>query len=306
MTRQTTAERSFTLETPSREGPRPPWERIWLDELNRSERRSRPSPAAIRSSLPPDLARREVAVARTPEGWAFAGVRRVVHPLTHLAETSVNRFAATAEAAANLLLDGLDRRGLLSRCSTEVDVLPDHRHGALASHGFAQRVLILRHDTTAVAPAAPAHALDIHPVRPGEAGFVVECLATALARGLGGDQSAVDLAEWARARYPLEDPATMCVVGTWDGRPVCHGLGRGRVDRHGAGPVLYIVDVFVVPGYQGRGLSQMVSTALMGMAAEQGYQVAESDVVLRPGSDGLLERLRRAGWAEDRVRWSRG
>jgi GNAT superfamily N-acetyltransferase len=164
----------------------------------------------------------------------------------------------------------------------------------------------VRHDTSAATLAAPDPALDIHPVRPDEAGFVVECLVTALGRGLAQDEPAVDLAAWARTRYQLHDKATVCLVGSLDGRAVCHGLGYRRADRHGRARVLYLVDVFVVAEYQGRRLSQAMSAAMMGQAREAGYEVIESDVVLAPGSERLRDGLRRAGWTEDRVRWSRG
>jgi hypothetical protein len=44
----------------------------------------------------------------------------------------------------------------------------------------------------------------------------------------------------------------------------------------------------------------------MRVAAREGYQVVESDVLLTSSSDGLRQGLRAAGWSEDRIRWGRG
>jgi hypothetical protein len=300
---QTTDESFFAL------GPQPPdrgQERIWLAELTRTELRGRPAAAAFgHARLAADLTDRQVAVARSGDGWAFAAVRRMVHPLTHDGETSVTRFAATSPAAASALLAGLGERELLDRCSTEVDAAPDARQDALAAHGFVEQVLVLRREVATV-PVGGDPELDIHPVRPEEAGFVVDCLATALRRGLGDADPAVDLAGWARTRYRLADPDTICLVGTVDGRPACHGLGYRRADRHGSRSVLYLTDVFVLPEHHSRGFSRTVTAAMACAAAEAGYEVLESDVVLRPDSAALRAGLSRAGWTEDRIRWMRG
>lgn len=310
MTNQVTGEQSFALHTIPAGQALPRWGQLWVDELarisDRSGRPARANAADLRSRLVRILACREAAVARTTDGCAFAGVRRVAHPLTGARETSVIRFAATADTAADLLLAELDRRGLLDRCSTEVEAAPDSRHGALARHGFAERVLTVWYDSAGAGPAPIPADVDVHPLRPAETGFVLECLAIALRRGLGGEQAAVDLTAWAKDQYPLGGHGELCLVGTCAGRPVCHGLGYSRPDRYGTGRVLYLVDVFVVPEYQGRGLSRLVTAAMMRRATETGYRVVESDVMLSPGSDGLRVGLRNAGWAEDRVRWSRG
>lgn len=299
----------FTLQRIPRDGPRPPWEQTWLGELARVDQHNRPlhptSVAVIGSCLARELAERDSAVATTGDGWAFAAIRQATHPLTQVVETSVTRFAATAPTAATLLLAELRERELLDHCNVELDAIRDCRHDALAGQGFTEQLVVLRQEPAAAVSVAPDPALDIHVVRPTEIEFVVECLVTALRRGLGEDRPSVDLDEWARARYRPADPATLCLVGTWNGRPVCHGLGYRRPDRYGVRSVLYLADVFVIPEFQGRGISRMMSVAVMRAALERGCEVVESDVVLAPGSAKLREVLRDAGWREDRVRWRR-
>jgi GNAT superfamily N-acetyltransferase len=316
MTEQALSVQPFSLIPVPADGPLPSWMDGWLAELDRVQVRSRGcpprDPAAARSALRAHLARREVAVARTADGWAFCAVRRVVHPLTGLAETSLTRFAATAAEPAALLLDELARRDLLDRCTVETEAAPDGRQRALIEHGFTENVLVLRHPLEpaagpdAAGPGPALAELDLHPVRGEETGFVIECLATALRRGLAGTQPATDLAAWAREHYLLDDGSALCLVGRLDGIPVGHGLGYRRKDRYGIDSVLYLVDVFVVPSCQGRGLSRAISAEIMRVAAREGYQVVESDVLLTSSSDGLRQGLRAAGWSEDRIRWGRG
>jgi hypothetical protein len=309
MTRRAAGAPSFSLTTIGPDESLPSWGQAWLAELGDIQRRAKgraPAGGSAAARLVTHLKGREAAVARSADGRAFCAVRQVVHPLTGLSETSLTRFAATADEAAELLLSELGSRGLLDRCSVEVELPADGRHAALAAKGFTEHVLVVRRELTGVpAREEPESSLDLHRLRDEEAGFVIDCLATALQRGLSGSPSVVDLAGWAKDHYPL-DSSALCMVGRLSDQPVCHALGYRRKDRYGIESVLYLVDVFVTPGHQGLGLSRMATAAIMRAAAIEGYQIAESDVMLAGGSDGLRAGLRSAGWTEDRVRWTRG
>ncbi|MGW7244229.1 GNAT family N-acetyltransferase [Streptomyces sp. NPDC054804] len=278
------------------------WARLWLAELERRNGRSLPDPSLVRDRLGRALERTEPQHARAEDGsQAFAGRAEHRHPLTGQSEIVLSNLAADGPEALRDLLAALPDGG---SATLETAGTPGKETAAvLREASFAPHVLTLRHltDPDALLAEGP---LDIHPVCPAEHDFVYDCLATALGRGLQDESAATDLREWARSRFRLTDPS-FCLVGTLDGRPVCHGLGTPRPDRYTDTKVLYVVDVFVIPEEHARGFSRTVSTTLLRLAAERGHRVLESDLVIGPNSDRLLDGLRRAGWVPDRLRWRR-
>ncbi len=278
------------------------WVRLWLAELERRNGSPLKDPSLVRDRLGRALEHTEPLHARAADGSeAFAARAEHRHPLTGLPEIVLSNLASAGAAALHSLLTLLPADGSVA---LETAGTPDEETAAvLREASFEPHVLTLRHHTDPEAPLAEGP-LDIHPVRPAEHDFVYDCLATALGRGLQDESAATDLREWARARFRLTHPSC-CLVGTLDGRPVCHGLGLPRPDRYSEAKVLYVVDVFVIPEEHSRGFSRTVSAALLRLAAERGHHVLESDLVIGPNSDRLLDGLRGAGWVADRLRWRR-
>ncbi|SEG94235.1 hypothetical protein SAMN05216223_12987 [Actinacidiphila yanglinensis] len=278
------------------------WARLWLAELEGRNGRPLPDPALVSARLERAFARTEPVHARADDGSAaFAGRSEHRHPLTGRPQTVLGHLAADGPQALRALLGLLPEGGsaaLETAGSPGAEVSEVLREASFAPH-----VLTLRHLTDPDLPAAEGP-LDIHPVRPAEHDFVYDCLVTALGRGLQDAPAATDLREWARAKFRLADPAC-CLVGTLDGRPVCHGLGVPRPDRYSDIEVLYVVDVFVIPEEHSRGFSRTVSGELLRVAAGRGHRVLESDLVVGPHTDRLLDGLRGAGWVADRLRWQR-
>lgn len=279
------------------------WARLWLAELERRNGRPLPDPSLVRDRLERALKRTEPVHARSDDGSpAFAGRSEHRHPLTGRPETVLSNLAAADPQALRALLALLPDGG--SAALETAGAPAAETAGVLREASFEPHVLTLRHLTDPDAPAAEGP-LDIHSVRPAERDFVYDCLVTALGRGLQDASAATDLQEWARSKFRLADPSCS-LVGTLDGRPVCHGLGVPRRDRYTDAEVLYVVDVFVVPEEHSRGFSRTVSGELLRVAAERGHRVLESDLVVGPNTGRLLEGLRGAGWVPDRLRWHRG
>ncbi|MFI8946890.1 GNAT family N-acetyltransferase [Streptomyces sp. NPDC053750] len=279
------------------------WARLWLAELERRTDRSPQDASLIRDRLARARERTEVLHARARDGSeAFAGMAEHRHPLTGQREIVLSHLAAERPSALRELLAKLPVGGQAAALET-AGVPGDEIAAIMRQASFEPHVLTLRHRTVPQAPL-PKGPLDIHVARTAELGFVYDCLATALGRGLYDESTVTDLREWARSKFELTG-TSVCLVGTLDGRPVCHGLGVPRPDRYSGGKVLYVVDVFVIPEEHSRGFSRMVSAALLRRAAERGHQVLESDLVIGPNSDKLLDGLRDAGWVADRLRWRR-
>jgi GNAT superfamily N-acetyltransferase len=280
------------------------WARLWLTELQRRSAGPLEDEALLRDRFDKTLGRVTALHAGRASGdEAFAGLAGHRHPLTGRPETVVRHLVADSPAALSELLDLLPPPGTGSVSLETAGTVDDDTDAALRSRGFEPYVLTLRRHTD-VDTEPSGGPLDIHPVRPDEEDFVYDCLTTALSRGLDSAAPVVDLGKWARSRFCLTGDS-VCLVGSLDGRPVCHGLGIPRPDRYSRRKVLYVADVFVIPEEHSRGFSRLMSSVLLRTAAEHGHRVLESDLVYGPHSARLLVGLRGAGWAEDRLQWRR-
>jgi hypothetical protein len=253
------------------------------------------------------IAVRDVALAETAGGWAASAFRASAHPITGRREVTIQWLAASAPDPLDRLLASLDARGLLDSCTVVVEAEPDLRTKALAQYRFAPQVLTVRHQVVISDAEAipPVDNFRLEPAQPEDYPFVLDCLATALRRGLAPAEQHHDVTGWARSVLPPHRTDSVCLIGFLGDQRVCHGLGYPRADRYSDRTVLYLLDVFVVPEHHDMGLARAATMAVMAEAARQGYATVESDVVLGPESELLRTRLRTAGWAEDRIRWSR-
>jgi hypothetical protein len=270
--------------------------------------------ARMQDVLDRELAGKQVAVlgrvddpADDTRPWAAACVVQAAHPLTGSGGTSLSRLAADRPGALASLLRELRAGGLVEAdVQAESEAGSGFRQQELAADGFRPVAWAMRRSNPAPARDAAPHApagVDVHPMRDDEQDFVYACVVTALRRGLGGDDSATDLAAWARRRFPLHGEDATCVVATVDGLPVAHGLAYPRTDPMATGRLAYVADVFVIPGQQRRGYSHVVSQALLHALALKGFDEVESDVAAGPDSELLRRRLADAGWQEWRIRW---
>jgi len=269
--------------------------------------------ARVRESLDRALDGKQVAVFGDPADasgaarpWAVAGLGQARHPLTGSRVTSLTWLAANRPGALTSLLAALRADGLLEQAALETGADGGFRRQELADNGFHPVAWTMRRSTPTPAgdrsPQTPP-GVDVHPMRDGEVEFVHQCVVTALRRGLGGDDCAIDLDAWARHRLPLREGDATCVVATVDGVPVAHGLAYPRTDPIATGRLAYVADVFVIPGRHGHGYSHAVSQALLRALALKGFDEVESDVAAGTGSEQLRRNLTDAGWQESRIRW---
>ncbi|HZN77421.1 MAG TPA: GNAT family N-acetyltransferase [Micromonosporaceae bacterium] len=240
------------------------------------------------------------------DGVAVAAMRvaECLHPLTHFRDRRIEGLVARPPDAAAALLERLP-----TDLQMRVEV-PMHGSGVALSeplqrYGFQPEVLTVRRRTSSSWPESD---WTIRPAVPTDADFVYDCLATAVRRGLLGQEPDVDLDQWVRARFP--DPSgseAVCVVAEQNGDLVGHGYAILRPDRYLSRPCGYVVDVFVLRHAQGRGCSVALTTALGTRLHEAGVPVVESEVVLagNPNPAPLRDRLAAAGWREERMRWVR-
>ena len=238
--------------------------------------------------------------------WAVAGVAQARHPLTGSRVTSLTWLAANRPGALTSLLGTLRADGLLEQAALESEAGGGFRQQELTAGGFHPVAWTMRRSNPTPAgdhPPQAAPGVDVHPMRDDEEEFVHQCVVTALRRGLGGDDCAIDLDAWARRRLPLREGDPTCVVATVDGVPVAHGLAYPRTDPIATGRLAYVADVFVIPGQHGHGYSHAVSQALLHALALKGFDEVESDVAAGPGSEQLRRNLTDAGWQEWRIRW---
>jgi L-amino acid N-acyltransferase YncA len=176
----------------------------------------------------------------------------------------------------------------------------------LAQHGFQPEILVVRRPTQCLAPEPD---WQIRAATERDRQFVQDCLATAVRRGLLGQEPKVDVDAWVRQRFAeLTGPHVECVVAESGGQLIGHGYATLRPDRYRPELCGYVVDVFVLPAAQGRGCSRALTAALGARLHERGVPILESEVVLvshTADPAGLRANLGRAGWREDRMRWVR-
>ena len=269
--------------------------------------------ARVREMLDRALAGKQVAVfgdladaSCAARPWAVAGVAQARHPLTGSRVTSLTWLAANQPGALTSLLGTLRAGGLLEQAALESEAGGGFRQQELTADGFHPVAWTMRRSNPTPAGDRPPQAppgVDVHPMRDDEQEFVHQCVVTALRRGLGGDDCAIDLDAWARRRLPLREGDATCVVATVDGVPVAHGLAYPRTDPIATARLAYVADVFVIPGQHGHGYSHAVSQALLHALALMGFDQVESDVAAGPGSEQLRRNLTAAGWQEWRIRW---
>lgn len=286
----------------------------------------RPEPSAFVERLRSEVGDRPVAVAwhrdagRSGARLAFAGLRRSRHPLTGARELTLLCCVAETAEALRCLLAGLDELdgGERPPITFELDPPEELREeiaAVLDDLGYVPRQILVSLNLVADDPSGEPADPDRTPVPAGdgvcfrpmeqhEAGFVRDCLAVAVRRGLAGVAPVVDLPAWIRHGIPLPPAAdVLCVIGAVDADPVCHALGRIGTDPLTGAKYTEVIDTFVIPERRAGGLSHRAAGALLDAARSAGCRSARSSAVVDGTQERLVAGLARAGWKEVGRQW---
>jgi GNAT superfamily N-acetyltransferase len=150
----------------------------------------------------------------------------------------------------------------------------------------------------------------VRPAAPEDRSFVLGLLARAVAAGYEEQGVECDL-EGARrvaeAEYPLgADGPLSSVVAVRGDRPIGHGTWTLDAEDEVTGePFVELVDVFVLPDEEGRGVTQAIVAAIERAVAAHGRRLLGHVVAEREGGDArILRGLLASGWEPLYDLWS--
>lgn len=236
-------------------------------------------------------------------------------PVAHYSEGVVSDLlAAHADSAALLLAkaEALATAKGLPFLYAESAVWLEDATRAFTARGWRSSGLFVKLPLERpVEPVQPAAPYAIRAAVPDDAEFVLECLFTANTRSLGDDEQrhfdAAKTRETLRAAYaPLLRAERHVLLLECDGAACGHNLIElDRAHRYTGSAEVELVDTFVLPAHEGRGLSRALSTHGIDACRTMGYRWMTGSVLFEGSSKGdqILESLKRTGWQAEYWLW---